>query len=78
MELTHKTVIDQWSTVDRHGYEVSVNGSEAVSGDEVNQVGNYNALTKNVCPLTYDRLGRDSFTLCDETMRYHMVESRSL
>jgi len=58
-QASHFKDFNQWTTIDRDDYKVSVNGSEEVDGSVAYEIGNYNALMKD-CPA-YQKYGELSF-----------------
>jgi len=44
MEASHKKDFNQWSTVEQESYVVACNGSPEIPGEQVKEMGNYNAL----------------------------------
>ncbi|KAM7252251.1 hypothetical protein ACFE04_024134 [Oxalis oulophora] len=50
MELSHKTCIQDFKTVNPEKFKLIVNGRKGLSGDETLKLGSYNALLKNSLP----------------------------
>lgn len=44
MELSHKTQVSDFKTIDQHKFRISVNGGPKITAEETLQVGSYNAL----------------------------------
>jgi hypothetical protein len=53
MELSHKTRIQDFKTINPHKFKLIVNGREGLTGDETLKVGSYNALLKNSLPESF-------------------------
>lgn len=49
MEASHKTDLNQWTTINHDDYSIQVNGLEALDGKIAFEIGNYGALMKH-CP----------------------------
>ncbi|KAL9256157.1 Pathogen-related protein [Drosera capensis] len=50
MELSHKTRLQDFKTINPEKFRLIVNGREPLSGDETLQIGSYNALLKSSIP----------------------------
>lgn len=53
MELSHKTRISDFKTINPEKFKLIVNGREGLSAEETLKVGSYNALLKNTLPDEY-------------------------
>ena len=48
-EASHKSSMDQWTTIEHPNYEVQINEGPCMDGSHVMQMGNYNAIMRE-CP----------------------------
>lgn len=71
MELSHKTNIQDFKTIDPHSFSLSVNGRAALSGKETLDVGSYNALLQTSLPeeLQYYKTSMETFQSSHDIFR---------
>ncbi|XP_026390193.1 pathogen-related protein-like [Papaver somniferum] len=63
MELSHKTRLQDFKTINPEKFKLFVNGREGLSGEEVLKLGSYNALLKTSLPeeFQYYKADEESF-----------------
>ncbi|KAK1389101.1 pathogen-related protein-like [Heracleum sosnowskyi] len=63
MELSHKTRLQDFRSINPDKFKLIVNGKEGLSGEETLEMGSYNALLKNSLPeeLKYYKAEEESF-----------------
>ncbi|WOH05787.1 hypothetical protein DCAR_0625208 [Daucus carota subsp. sativus] len=71
MELSHKTRLQDFQSINPDKFKLIVNGREGLSGDETLKVGSYNALLKNSLPeeLKYYKAEEESFESSHDAFR---------
>ncbi|OMO92503.1 hypothetical protein COLO4_17534 [Corchorus olitorius] len=62
LELSHKTRIQDFKTINPHKFKLIVNGREGLSGEETLKLGSYNALLKTSMPKKYQYYKADEET----------------
>ncbi|KAK1256991.1 hypothetical protein QJS04_geneDACA000882 [Acorus gramineus] len=53
MELSHKTNLYDFKSLNPHKFKFFVNGREGLTGEETLKLGSYNALLQNSLPEEY-------------------------
>ncbi|XP_057846416.1 pathogen-related protein-like [Cryptomeria japonica] len=71
MELSHKTRIQDFKTIDPNNFSLSVNGRPALSGKETLELGSYNALMQTSLPeeFQYYKTSKETFESSHEIFR---------
>lgn len=71
MEVSHKTRLQDFQTINPHKFKLIVNGKEGLSGEETLRVGSYNALLKNSLPqaFKYYKADEESFESSHDAFR---------
>jgi len=71
MELSHKTQIQDFKSIDPRNFSLRVNGRPALSGKEVLDMGSYNALLQTSLPeeLQYYKTSMETFESSHEIFR---------
>ncbi|KAI3753666.1 hypothetical protein L2E82_25726 [Cichorium intybus] len=71
MELSHKTRIQDFKTINPDKFKLIVNGKEGLSGEETLKVGSYNALLKSTLPaeLQYYKAEEETFESSHDVFR---------
>ncbi|XP_020224965.1 pathogen-related protein [Cajanus cajan] len=71
MELSHKTRLQDFKTINPEKFKIFVNGREGLSAEETLSIGSYNALLKNSLPqeLKYYKADEESFESSHEAFR---------
>ncbi|CAH0392555.1 unnamed protein product [Bemisia tabaci] len=71
MELSHKTRLKDFRTINPEKFKLFVNGREGLSGEETLRVGSYNALLANSLPkeLKYYKADEETFESSHEAFR---------
>ncbi|KAJ0044826.1 hypothetical protein Pint_04762 [Pistacia integerrima] len=71
MELSHKTRLKDFKTINPEKFKLVVNGREGLSAEETLKVGSYNALLKNSLPeeFKYYKAEEESFESSHEVFR---------
>ncbi|XVE63368.1 hypothetical protein DITRI_Ditri07aG0014600 [Diplodiscus trichospermus] len=71
VELSHKTRLQDFKTINREKFKLIVNGREGLSGEETLKLGNYNALLKNSLPeeFQYYKAEEESFESSHDAFR---------
>ncbi|CAN1306038.1 Pathogen-related protein [Linum perenne] len=71
MELSHKTRLLDFRTIDPRKFQLIVNGREGLSGEETLRQGSYNALLKNTLPeqFRYYKTEDETFETSHDTFR---------
>ncbi|KAL5784000.1 hypothetical protein ACOSQ2_006392 [Xanthoceras sorbifolium] len=71
MELSHKTRLQDFKSINPHKFKLFVNGREGLSGEEVLKLGSYNALLKTSLPeeFKYYKAEEETFTSSHEAFR---------
>jgi len=71
MELSHKTRLKDFKTINPDKFKLFVNGREGLSGEETLRLGSYNALMKNSLPkeFQYYKADEETFESSHEVFR---------
>ncbi|XP_021895004.1 pathogen-related protein-like [Carica papaya] len=71
MELSHKTRLQDFKTINPDKFKLFVNGREGLSGQETLKLGSYNALLKNSLPeeFQYYKADKETFESSHEAFR---------
>lgn len=71
MELSHKTNIHDFKTINPQKFKLFVNGRKGLSGEETLELGSYNALLKTSMPekLQYYKTEKETFESSHEVFR---------
>ncbi|KAI6690334.1 hypothetical protein NL676_027162 [Syzygium grande] len=71
MELSHKTRLQDFKTVNPEKFKLIVNGREGLSGEETLRLGSYNALPQNSLPeeFRYYKADKESFESSHDAFR---------
>ncbi|KAI3852662.1 hypothetical protein MKX03_023854 [Papaver bracteatum] len=71
MELSHKTRLQDFKTINPEKFKLFVNGREGLSGEEVLKLGSYNALLKTSLPeeFQYYKADEESFASSHDIFR---------
>ncbi|KAG1367761.1 hypothetical protein COCNU_14G002290 [Cocos nucifera] len=71
MELSHKTRLEDFKTINPDKFKFTVNGRRALSGEETLKLGSYNALLQSSLPeeLQYYKAGSETFESSHELFR---------
>ncbi|TXG66722.1 hypothetical protein EZV62_007997 [Acer yangbiense] len=71
MELSHKTRLQDFKTINPDKFQLFVNGRKGLSGEEVLKLGNYNALLKTSLPeeFKYYKAEEETFTSSHDAFR---------
>ncbi|XP_010274425.1 PREDICTED: pathogen-related protein [Nelumbo nucifera] len=71
MELSHKTQLQDFKTINPEKFKLFVNGREGISGEETLRLGSYNALLKTSLPeeLQYYKADVESFESSHDVFR---------
>ncbi|XP_075498132.1 pathogen-related protein [Primulina tabacum] len=71
MELSHKTRIGDFKTINPHKFKLIVNGREGLSAEETLKLGSYNALLKSSMPeeFKYYKADEESFESSHDIFR---------
>ncbi|XP_027356284.1 pathogen-related protein-like isoform X2 [Abrus precatorius] len=71
MELSHKTRLQDFKTINPEKFKLFVNGREGLSAEETLSIGSYNALLKNSLPeeLKYYKADDETFESSHEAFR---------
>ncbi|XP_021894955.1 pathogen-related protein-like [Carica papaya] len=71
MELSHKTRLRDFKTINPDKFKLFVNGREGLSGEETLKLGSYNALLKNSLPeeFQYYKADKETFESSHEAFR---------
>ncbi|XP_054814746.1 pathogen-related protein isoform X1 [Prosopis cineraria] len=71
MELSHKTRLQDFKSINPHKFKLFVNGREGLSGEETLRMGSYNALLQNSLPepFRYYKAEEETFESSHEAFR---------
>ncbi|KAJ7981842.1 Pathogen-related protein [Quillaja saponaria] len=71
MELSHKTRLQDFKTINPEKFKLFVNGREGLTGEETLEIGSYNALLKSSLPegLKYYKAEEETFESSHEAFR---------
>ncbi|KAJ8616522.1 hypothetical protein MRB53_035894 [Persea americana] len=71
MEVSHKTRLEDFKSINKEKFRFFVNGREALSGEETLRLGSYNALLQNNLPEEYKyyKVDEESFESSHEVFR---------